>query len=193
MTGFDATVQTSIKNVMQVVIDRFFSRAVHLNTTSVATKWMHGNGYFEKTKLPENNRQRADLLYAQKLALNTVGVPVINFTAKSQAVKYWAFADPGTVVTVFGTDPRGRTTVRVTGEFNVTLNTYWLSGAGRRLRAEAGDANTWGGVVAHEMLHGLGHAHGMDEYGDHLQINSCMQAVRTNGTHRGGRPCPEFG
>jgi hypothetical protein len=68
-----------------------------------------------------------------------------------------------------------------------------LSGPGRNLRAEASDAATWAGVLAHEMMHSLGHLHPKDEYGSHLQINAIMQAVRTGGGYQSGQPCPAFG
>lgn len=191
MTGFTEGQQGSIKNAMQVVMNRFFSKKVHLNTMAVAKQWMQSGDYFPKTNLPNTNQQKWDLLYAQKLALNTTGVPRLNFIAYNENSKYWAHVkaqDVGGVVTKFGKNAQGQTTVIVEGEFKIHINTFRLGGGGIQ-----SDPDVWAGVIAHEMLHCLGHKHGKDEYGDHLQINAMQQAVRTNGTYKIGAWCPAFG
>src|SRR5436190_24359256 len=58
MNGFTAAQQTSINNIMRVLVNRFFDRRVHSNMDAVATQWKHGNDYFPKTRLPNNKRQR---------------------------------------------------------------------------------------------------------------------------------------
>jgi hypothetical protein len=187
MTGFKAEQRTSMDTIMQVVLNRFFDRRVHYNMVGVATRVRVSSDYFTKTRLPNNSRQLSDLLYAQKLALNTTGVPLINFTAYNEQSNYWANAEVGTVLTEFGVDKGGRTTVAVKGEYKINVNTFWLGGGGIR-----SDANVWAGVIAHEMLHSLGHTHDKDEYGDHLQINAFQQAVRANGLYRRASPVPPF-
>lgn len=80
---------------------------------------------------------------------------------------YWANAPVGVVRTLDLT----RATGRIQGEFVINVNRYWLG------NGPGADSAVWAGVLAHEMMHNLGHIHGNDEYGQHLQINAIQQAV----------------
>jgi hypothetical protein len=65
------------------------------------------------------------------------------------------------------------------------VNTKWLASGG-----DGEKTFVWAGVLAHELMHNLGHMHGKDEYGDHLQINAVQQLVRTLGEYKKGRHAP---
>lgn len=77
-------------------------------------------------------------------------------------------------------------TVERTGDFHVHLNTYHLGSAGN-----GSDPYMWACVIAHEMLHNLGHAHDVDDYGDNRQVNCFHRALYCNGNYR-GQTVPSF-
>ena len=87
---------------------------------------------------------------------------------------YWAHAPVGVVQTQNITQKSGQ----IAGQFHVHVNRYWFT-----QRAGADPVN-WAGLLAHEMMHNLGHLHGKDEYGNHLQVNAIqvalMSALRPN-------------
>jgi hypothetical protein len=84
-------------------------------------------------------------------------------------------------------------TWRRKGEFKVFVNLYHLG-------ANADDGKSpfkWASVIAHEMLHNLGHRHGPDtgpqDYSNNLQINAFHRALFCNGNYDGGRLQLRFG
>jgi hypothetical protein len=74
-----------------------------------------------------------------------------------------------------------KTDVSVEGKFEILLNTYWAT-----TRDPRNLHDVWGGVIAHEMLHNLGHSHGENEYDDRWPINILDRCVTYNGRYRGG-------
>lgn len=76
--------------------------------------------------------------------------------------------------------------VRRTGDFHVHLNQYHLGGDG-----DGSDPYMWACVLGHEMLHNLGHAHDVDDYGDIRQVNCFHRALYCNGNYR-GQDTPDF-
>lgn len=78
--------------------------------------------------------------------------------------------------------------VQRTGDFRVHLNTFHL---GRRVGDHGDDPAYWACVMAHEMLHNLGHAHDVGDYGDNRQVNCFHRAVYFNGTYNGNRHAPQ--
>lgn len=84
-------------------------------------------------------------------------------------------------------------TWRRTGAFKVFVNIRHLG-----LNADGGsDPFKWASVIAHEMLHSLGHRHGPDtgpqDYTNNLQINAFHRAVFCNGNYDGGKLKLSFG
>jgi hypothetical protein len=75
-----------------------------------------------------------------------------------------------------------------TGEFEVLVNLHHLGAQGN-----GSDGRMWASVIAHEMLHNLGHMHGLMEYVDGRQINAFHRAVYCDGKHRGNNGVPSFG
>ena len=69
------------------------------------------------------------------------------------------------------------------GNFDdITLNTYWTT-----TRHPHNTPYGWGGVIAHEMMHNLGHKHEGLEYGDKWQINIFDRCVSYRGRYDGRR------
>jgi hypothetical protein len=62
---------------------------------------------------------------------------------------------------------------------------------GRDVGDHGDDPAYWACVVAHEMLHNLGHAHDVGDYGDNRQINCFHRAVYFNGTYNGNLNAPQ--
>ena len=91
---------------------------------------------------------------------------------------YWAWGPYSTVTINYDPESDG---VVAAGGFDVWLNAYWATTTDARNRPEV-----WGGVIAHEMLHNLGHAHGKDEYDDRWQINVFDRCVTYDGKYAGG-------
>jgi hypothetical protein len=84
-------------------------------------------------------------------------------------------------------------TWRRNGEFKVFVNLYHLG-----LEADDGKSDLkWASVIAHEMLHNLGHRHGgstgPQDYSNNLQINAFHRAVFCNGNYDGKRLGLSFG
>ena len=79
----------------------------------------------------------------------------------------------------------------VSGDFRVRLNTRYLGGGG-----SYSDPLFWAMLIAHEMLHNLGHRHvnGNDlrDYSDRWQINLFARAVYCDGKYRTGTHVPGF-
>jgi hypothetical protein len=78
-------------------------------------------------------------------------------------------------------------TWRRKGEFKVNVNLFHLG-------SQVDDGKSplkWASVIAHEMLHNLGHRHGPDsgpqDYSNKLQINAFHRALFCNGSYDGGR------
>lgn len=79
----------------------------------------------------------------------------------------WAVAPLGSMKTLNVT----RGTGELSGKFHVYVNRYWFGQQG------GANSKTWAGVLAHELMHNLGHTHGDNEYGLHLQINAIATAL----------------
>jgi len=79
-------------------------------------------------------------------------------------------------------------TVRRTGEFKVQVNLFHLGADGK-----GSSPAHWATVIAHEMLHNLGHKHNLMEYVDGRQINAFHRAVGCGGTYNGSSDIGHFG
>jgi hypothetical protein len=91
----------------------------------------------------------------------------------------WASANLGLVTA------RGKTSV--SGEFVIQINLRRLGGGG-----DQGDPVNWASVIAHEMLHNLGHKHEPNHYTDDRQINVFQHAIYWNGRYSKGDRVPPF-
>jgi hypothetical protein len=105
-------------------------------------------------------------------------MPRVHLQPYHQASAEWANAPVGVVQTVDIT----RRTRSFRGNFHINVNRYWL---GRMPNAQM-----WSEVLTHEMMHNLGHLHGPDEYGTHLQINAVGRSVHLAALGRPGGTAP---
>jgi hypothetical protein len=76
---------------------------------------------------------------------------------------------------------------RRSGNFKVFVNTWHLGAKGN-----GSDPEMWASVIAHEMLHNLGHKHRADEYVDGRQMNAFHRAVYCNGNYNKDTAVPGF-
>jgi hypothetical protein len=160
---------------------RLASMQVLTRVNDVATQNLIDAKYMVDAKLP--NDRRKYMLSGQQHHLHEhphPGVRVLGYDEKSD---YWAKAPVGRVLVPFEVAEPGD----IRGTFEVHVNRHWLLAKG-----DGSSADAWAGVLAHELLHNLGHVHGKDEYGDHLQINAAQQLVRTRGKYQRRDPAPRF-
>ena len=109
-----------------------------------------------------------DVLWAQLAHLDqSSSPPVVNIYPYHSNDFSWGKANYDLVSVEFS---RGRFTIH--GEFKIYLNHSRLGGGGSHSSPAA-----WAGLIAHEMLHNLGHMHGKGDYRSSLQINAVQQAV----------------
>ncbi|MCB9870960.1 MAG: hypothetical protein H6836_02020 [Planctomycetes bacterium] len=125
-----------------------------------------------------------DYLFHQLAALRSVRFPHVRIKAYHSTGNDWGRANTDRVQLRFS---RGRATV--SGGFEIELNRYWLGS-----RGQGSDTNQWAGVIAHEMLHNLGHLHPVrgkvdDEIYRQHQINVFDAAVSANGGGIDGTAC----
>lgn len=81
------------------------------------------------------------------------------------------------------------------GEFYINVNKYHIGSVGFDERnppkTNECDALNWSHVIAHEMLHNLGHLHAKDEYVDGRQMNAFDHSFYCNGLYKNQR-IPHF-
>jgi len=158
---------------------------------------LHSNGYNLAARVWENSnnaqepraywRDKANLLEWQLRCLQINNFQPefrIRWAYKPDA-GWWGRADHGTVVIAYD---RSINDVRLTGSFDLLLNAYWAT-----TRDARNTHDVWGGVIAHEMLHNVGHSHPSPEqvgnlaaYSDSWPINILDRCVTHNGRYRGG-------
>jgi hypothetical protein len=147
------------------------------------------NHYYARTMIdstfsgqytPDDGRLKR-LMYMQLASLAMYSCPAMIVGAYYEDSNYWAKAPVGCVSVPYGA------TSDISGRFDIMVNLRWLGATG-----EGSNVANWAGVLAHELMHNLGHLHRADEYGDHLQINAIQQLVRTQGNYKSGSRCPAF-
>jgi hypothetical protein len=112
--------------------------------------------------------------------------PTINIKPFYEKTDVWGYAPIGKVLTTW--NPQAAKKVDITREFEVFVNLYHLGGGGINDHADM-----WSSVIAHEMLHNLGHLHKKGEYVDGRQINAFHRAVYCRGQYDGKKDVPGFG
>jgi hypothetical protein len=115
--------------------------------------------------------------------LRESGFPRLQLLAEHDPKSNWVgHAYVGTMKTIWENPKDGfslRATAKVTGTFEVTLNTFYL---GSKSYSVGSDPDYWGGVICHEMLHNLGHDHNVGDY-DSVFIRRYENAVRFSGNY----------
>jgi hypothetical protein len=189
--GFSAAQQQLIAEAMLLLQQRLDCKNVWDNAASLMTGSMVDEEYL--AKLPIDRTQTDLVLRTQIGALPELdrrgAVPTLQIHAFTEESSVVGQAPRGTVVTKFFKDASYRYTLfRAEGEFHVDLNAYYMSGDRLGRRPEV-----WAGVIAHEMLHNLGHLHPVGVYEDSNQIVALEKAIITNGSYRAGTNVYRFG
>lgn len=160
---------------------RIVDRAVYLagllsHDSVIGNTYQLGGKEYNLTRWAWNNANLAsyyrnpgykDLLNIQ---LNRIDGfrPVVNISPYYRRDNSWGEAPLNKVVIKILSDGRAR----LSGEFSIKLNFYHLGA-----RGDGSSSAVWAGVIAHEMLHNLGHMHGKGDYRNSIQINALQQAV----------------
>jgi hypothetical protein len=128
------------------------------------------------------------LLWWQGFVLrDTDAFPVINIHPIYEQNGVWGRGQVGVVLTKFDpTRSTGKDYI-ITGEFNVSVNLWHLGGGGINDHADM-----WAYVIAHEMLHNLGHLHQDGEYVEGRQIIAFSRAIFCRGYYDGNINVPPF-
>lgn len=151
---------------------------------------LHGDGHYLGPDVWErsNNARESRVYWRQKknllewqlkcLQINDFQPDLKIHWAYNRDADWWGRGSLGSVAIIYDEKIDD---VKIEGQFEVWLNTYWATTNDSR-----NTRDLWGGVVAHEMLHNLGHNHGEDQYDDRWPINILERCVINNGTYRGG-------
>ncbi len=171
-----------IQRAMSIVHEEFRSMQVLDNAYRLS-----GNAYYIKGGYWEQcgmNRQRwfgynGLLSYQIRVLAGAVPFPNVIIDAFNSQAAVMGDAEAGIVKVFYSSGYSWR------GQFKLRLN--------RRLLATGGvysDPANWAGVIAHEMLHNLGHLHADGDYSLGVQINAFAAAVAMNGAAEFNTPGP---
>jgi hypothetical protein len=171
-----------ISTAMNLVHNRFRDLIVARNMYGVIRGGAYvAGGVMAQHGMGEDEVSLNALLWHQLANLRMAGAsfPRVVFKTADHDPQAWAWGRYG-LVTV-------RDLSHVTGEFEVQVSLRYLGGGGSQ-----SDPINWASIIAHEMLHNLGHMHERDNYTDDRQINVFTHAVYHNGTYKRGLACPGF-
>jgi len=186
--AFNETEVRIIRDAVNVVAQRMLDPRMFTNARRVYRRWY--------ARVPdrrfENTREFEAWFTRVQLPILFEGhLPHLRIRAEFVPGDGVAHAPVGTVKTSYGAAPpqfgltgnatQWRTPV-IQGTFEITLNKAYL---GERDYSPGRDADYWAGVIAHEMLHNLGHTHPKGVY-DGVFIRDYQNAIRYNGNYRPG-------
>jgi hypothetical protein len=180
--GFTPREERIIKNALQIVEDRLINPEILQNMYNICgTSGYHlEKGVWPRSQL-ENHRNYDgphDLLRYQLMCLRVKGekdeFPTIHIYPIYERSEMWG---RGTIDCVSCISHGS--TFSVEGEFKVKLNRYNLGAYDKN----SSDPVSWGGLIAHEMLHNLGHGHNGDDYDSNWQINVFQRCFVYNGNY----------
>lgn len=177
--GFNETTygeETLIAKAMQLLQYRFFSKLIlHNAYQHSGTNFNIQGGYWDACKLwKQAYMGKSDLLQYQIKCLTSLrSFPDFNIHSFYKDSDVLGQAEVARVKIIFDTPNY----FFVNGSFNIELNRYHLGQSG-----EDSNPNRWAAVIAHEMLHNLGHLHGDGDFSEQLQIIAFERAVYYNGS-----------
>jgi hypothetical protein len=182
-----------LREAMNILHDRFRDPLIAQNVYDVLRggAWIHP-GVLEKHGFGTDESSINNLLWRQIVTLREaeqngamwfpkVVLRAPQFDANDRS---WARGSLGVVT--------ARSRSDVTGAFDVQINLRRLGGGG-----DQSNPLQWAAMIAHEMLHNLGHKHpetGRPEvdYSDNYQINVFTRAVYCGGSYKKGQVIPGF-
>ena len=179
-----------IRDAMNLLHDRF--RDVHVVRN--VYNCMRGGAYIAGGVMDRSNFRTSDdnlnnLLWHQIMVLRSATsqgkpwFPKVTFATADYDKQAWAWGRTGLVTVKYETAERSS----ISGEFKVEVSLRYLGGGGNQSSAQ-----TWASIIAHEMLHYLGHLHELNNYSDNRQINVFARAVWCNGAYKRGVHVPGF-
>lgn len=178
--GFSKSEKKLIGQAMNIIHSRFTSDQVRRNTYQYWTNGYHlKTGAWKASKLQYDNEWggKENLLNYQLLQLQVVNqFPRVNLYAFNEKNNVWGRAYRKHSVVVRN---NRNETFTVLGEFHVYLNRRHLNDGSRK----GSSPNQWASVIAHEMLHNLGHLHGKGNYKDNQQIVLFQRSFYSNGKY----------
>lgn len=188
-SAFNDTEARVIRGAVNVVAKRMLDPRMFSNAKRVYRRW-YAN--IPGRRIGSTAEFEAWFTRVQLPILLEGGFPRLRINAQYVPRADWVGRAPvGTVKTVFGAAPPqfgltgGASQWRppvTEGSFEITLNKAYL---GERDYSLGRDEAYWAGVIAHEMLHNLGHTHPEGVY-DGVFIRDYQNAIRHNGTYRPG-------
>ena len=191
--GFSTSEEIIIKNALQILVNRLFSDRIRQNMYEILGTGGYNieGGVWECSKLNNDwkySNKYEELLGWQILQLGVKGrhknFPKINIHPYHKQEDVWARAPLSTVTL---TSTNGGTHFTTKGEFEVKLN-KWMLGASIK---GGKDSEFWASVLAHEMLHNLGHDHNLYNY-NLWQINVFEKCLYWNGNYNSSMDCIDW-
>lgn len=172
-----------IQGAMNVVTAYFRDLGVVQNVY----RYLRGGIFLDDKTLRNSNindtpTNRSNLLSVQIQHLRNARLqgrswfPRVVFKTADYDKEAWAWGQYNTVTVRF----KDRNTSSISGEFQVEVSLRHLGGGGNQ-----SDPRVWGSVIAHEMLHNLGHKHPLRDYRPVWQINVYQNAFYCRGKYNG--------
>ena len=186
MRGFTRLEEARIGAAIQVLVNRFTGAHIMRNTDAVAGGAFHfSNKAWTKSNMHRQNLygQNEFLAYQMDSLRGLQVLPKLSIRGFVRNNNVAGNA-PLNRVRVKMTGQAGtRYTYQVHGSFTINLNRFHFARTGN-------NSEEWALVIAHEMLHNLGHMHDKNDYRPHQQIIAFERSLYYNGRYRLNQPCP---
>lgn len=184
-SGFTTDQQVLLKKAVNIAVSRIQDQSIWTDTYAQSKYALVTNYAYHDSHLLAPNENSWNLLWRQLYYLSlpndtddkTPAFPNIRikgeYVPPAMGERGWLGHAPYNTVSVMMTSG----SVRQTGEFTLTLNTYYFGKSDYY-----SNADEWAATIAHEMLHNLGHRHDDKsvQY-ESLQIIALDHAVKYNG------------
>ncbi len=182
--------ETLIRKAVSIAVNRMQEEHVWRNAYDVASRYYITGDVMSDSNLRDTKDDRWNLLWHQLYWLSQPNddddsepaFPNIRIRARHDSEGGWVGKANLGLVKIRSSNGR----VTQSGEFDVTLNRYYLASGGVYDEPEE-----WASTLVHEMLHNLGHLHPKqgegDPSSDEYQINAMNNAILCGGYYRNPR------
>ena len=173
-----------VEKAVDIFAARFARQSVLDNAYAMSERYCINSNYWNRCNMVYySDSSYFDLLAYQIRVLRiAVPFPEVHIHSYYQRDNSWGKAEVGLVRVM---NSRG---IDVRGKFKIFLNNYHLGGNGN-----GSDSEIWAKIIAHEILHNLGHCHGKNSYPPNLQIVAFEDALYYNGNCWWNSYRPHFG